>query len=251
VKRPGAECEKGKLASSDVPVDEGSLSIHEIELVVDSAEDFSNGCGVGQHAHSTLDLGEITSRDNGGGLVVDTTLESSGTPVNELDGSLGLDDSNRGIDILGYNITSVHKAASHVLSVSGIALGHHVGGLEDRVGDLSNGELLVVGLLGRDHRCIRAQHKVNSGVGHQVSLELSDIDVQGTIETEGGGQGRDNLSNQSVKVGVGGSVDVQGSLADVIDGLIVEHESDISVLQQGVSGEDRVVGLNNSGGDLG
>lgn len=232
-------------------MDEGTLGVHEIELVVDSAEDFSNGCGVGQHAHCTLDLGEVTSWDDGGGLVVDSTLESSGTPVDELDGSLGLDDSNGGVDILGDNISSVHETASHVLSVTGVALGHHVGGLEDGVGDLSNGELLVVGLLGRDHGCIRAQHEVNSGVGHQVSLELSDIDVQGTIETERGGQGRNHLSDQSVKVGVGGSIDVQGSLADIVDGLIVEHESDISVLQQGVGGEHRVVGLNDSGGDLG
>jgi len=92
---------------------------------------------------------------------------------------------------------------------------------------------------------------VNTGVGHQVSLELSDIDVEGTIETEGSGQGRDDLGNQSVKVGVGGSVDVEGTLADVIYGLIVEHESDISVLKEGVGGEHGVVGLNDGGGDLG
>jgi hypothetical protein len=34
--------------------------------------------------------------------------------------------------------------------VTGVALGHHGGGLEGGVGDLGNGELLVVGLLGRD-----------------------------------------------------------------------------------------------------
>jgi len=34
--------------------------------------------------------------------------------------------------------------------VAGVALGHHGGGLEGGVGDLGNGELLVVGLLGGD-----------------------------------------------------------------------------------------------------
>jgi len=40
---------------------------------------------------------------------------------------------------------------------------------------------------------------VDTGVGDQVGLELGDIDVQGTIETEGGGQGGDHLSDESVK----------------------------------------------------
>jgi hypothetical protein len=111
--------------------------------------------------------------------------------------------------------------------------------------------LLVVSLLGGDHGSIRAQHEVNTGVGHQVGLELGDIHVQGTIETEGCGQGGNDLGNQSVKVGVGGSINVEGSLADVIDGLIVEHEGNISVLKEGVGGEHRVVGLNDGSGDLG
>jgi hypothetical protein len=112
-------------------VDEGTLGVHEIELVVDSGEDFSDGGGVGKHAHCTLNLGEISSWDNGGGLVVDSTLESSGAPVNELNGSLGLDDGHGSVDILRDDISTIHKAASHVLSVTGVALGHHVGGLKD------------------------------------------------------------------------------------------------------------------------
>jgi len=72
-------------------VDEGSLGVHKIELVVDSGEDLSDGGGVGDHADGSHDLGEVTSGDNGGGLVVDTALEAGGAPVDELDGSLGLD----------------------------------------------------------------------------------------------------------------------------------------------------------------
>jgi len=39
---------------------------------------------------------------------------------------------------------------------------------------------------------------MDSGVWHQVSLELSNIDVKGTIESEGGGKRGDDLSNESV-----------------------------------------------------
>ena len=91
---------------------------------------------------------------------------------------------------------------------------------------------------------------MDTWVWHQVSLELSDIDVKGTIESEGGGQGGDDLRDESVQVGVGGSLNVEVSAADIVDGLVVEHDGDIGVLKEGVSGEDGVVWLNNSGGDL-
>jgi len=135
---------------TDVPVDEGTLGVHKIELMIEAGEDLSDGSGVGQHADGTLDLGEVTTWNDGWWLVVDTTLETSWAPVNELDGALGLDTSNRSVDVLWNNVTTVHKAASHVLSVTWITLGHHGGWLEDGVGDLRDAEVLVVGLLGAD-----------------------------------------------------------------------------------------------------
>jgi len=109
----------------------------------------------------------------------------------------------------------------------------------------------VVSLLSRDDWGVGGEHEMDTWVGHQVSLELSDIDVEGTIESEGGSQGRDDLGDQSVQVGVGGSLNVEVSTADIVDGLVVEHDGDIGVLKEGVSGQDRVVGLDDGGGDLG
>merc|ERR1712050_159835 len=235
---------------TDVPMDEGSLGVHKIELMIDPGEDLSDGSGVGDHADGSHDLGEITTWDNGWWLVVDSALETSWAPVDELDGSLGLDGGNSGVDILGDDVTSVHKAASHVLSVSWVALGHHSGWLEGGVGDLSDGELLVVSLLGRDDWGVGGEHEMDTWVWHQVGLELSDINVEGTIESEGGSQGRDNLGNDSVEVGVGWSLDIEVSSADIVDGLVVEHNGNIGVLKEGVGGEHGVVWLNNSSGDL-
>jgi hypothetical protein len=117
-------------AFTDVPMDEGSLGVHEIELVVNSGEDLSDSSRVGDHADGSHDLGEVTTGHDGRRLVVNTALETGRAPVDELDGSLGLDGGDSGVDILGDDITSVHEAASHVLTVSGIALSHHGGGLE-------------------------------------------------------------------------------------------------------------------------
>jgi len=92
---------------------------------------------------------------------------------------------------------------------------------------------------------------VDTRVWHQVSLEFSDIDVEGTVESEGSSQRGDDLSNKSVQVGVSGSFDVELSSADIVDSFVVEHDSDVSVFKEGVSGQDGVVRFNDGSGDLG
>jgi len=91
---------------------------------------------------------------------------------------------------------------------------------------------------------------MDSWVWHQVGLELSDIDVEGTVESEGSSQRGDNLSNESVQVGVGWSLDIEVSSADIVDGFVIEHDGNIGVLKEGVGGEHGVVWLNNGGGNL-
>ena len=91
---------------------------------------------------------------------------------------------------------------------------------------------------------------MDSWIWDQVSLELGNIDVKGTIESEGSGKGGDNLSDESVQVGVGWSLNIEVSSADIIDGFVIKDDGNIGMLEEGVSGEDGVVWLNNGGGDL-
>ena len=58
------------------------------------------------------------------------------------------------------------------------------------------------------------------------------------------------MSNKSVQVGVGWSLNIKVSSADIIDGFVIEDNGDIGVLKKGMSGEDGVVWFNNGGGDL-
>lgn len=58
------------------------------------------------------------------------------------------------------------------------------------------------------------------------------------------------MRDKSVQVGVGGSLNIEVSSADIVDGLVVEHDGDISVLEEGVGGQNGVVGLNDGSGDL-
>ena len=231
-------------------MDKGTLGVHQIELVIETGPCLSDGSGVGQHAYGTLNLGKVTSGDNSGWLVVDADLEASGTPVNELDGTLCLDGGNGSIDVLGHHIATVKHAASHVLAVTRIAFHHLVGRLKAGIGDLSNTQLLVVGLLSRDYRGIGSKGEVNTRVGNQVGLELCKINVESTVETKRSSDGGHDLSHQTVKVGVRWPLDVQIPTADIVNSLIVDHEGCVRVLQCSVSGEDRVVWFNHSSGYL-
>ena len=91
---------------------------------------------------------------------------------------------------------------------------------------------------------------MDTRIGHQVSLELGEIHIESAVESQRSGDGGDNLTDEPVEVGVGGTLDVEVPTADVVDGLVVDHESAVRVLQGGVGGEDGVVGLDDSGRDL-
>ena len=125
------------------------------------------------------------------------------------------------------------------------------GRLEDRVGDLRDGELLVVRLLRRDDGGVRGEHEVDARVGHQVGLELGDVHVERAVEAERRGERRGHLGDEAVQVGVRRALDVEVAAAHVVEGLVVEHEGHVGVLEERVRREHGVVGLDDRGGHLG
>jgi len=108
----------------------------------------------------------------------------------------------------------------------------------------------MVSLLGRDDGSIRGQDKVDTRVRDEIGLELGQIDIEGTIKAERSSEGRNDLSNETVEVGVGRALNVEVATANIIDGLIVDEELNVSVLEEGVGAENGVIGLNDGGGDL-
>ena len=177
---------------TNIPVHESTLGVHEVELVRKRAPGFGNSGCVGEHAHSAANLGQIAVGHGLRGLVADTDLETGGAPVDKLDGALGLELGNGIVGALGDDITTVEQAGGHVLSVARVALDHLVVGLEAGIGDFHNGVGLVGGLCGGDDRRVGNEREVDTRVGHQVGLELVQVNVQGTIETEGGSDRRDD-----------------------------------------------------------
>ncbi|KPP56645.1 hypothetical protein Z043_125721, partial [Scleropages formosus] len=126
-----------------IPVHKGSLGIHQIKLVVQASPGLCDGGRVAQHAHSPLNLGQVSTWNHSRGLVVNANLETSGTPVHKLDGALRLDGGYGSVHIFGHHVTAVQQAARHVLAVTRVTFHHLIGRLKARIGDLSHRKLLM------------------------------------------------------------------------------------------------------------
>merc|ERR1719375_2450909 len=98
---------------ADVPVDEGALGVHQIELVVDARHHLRDRSAVRDHAHRAHHLREVTARDDGRGLVVDTALEARRGPVHELDRALRLD--RRTAAFTSFGTTSPRYIMQHAM----------------------------------------------------------------------------------------------------------------------------------------
>jgi len=162
-----------------------------------------------------------------------------------LDSSLGLDGSNSGIDILWNDISSEEQGTSHVLAKSWITFNHLVVGFETTEGHVSNGVLFVLDFIPRDDRSIGSEREVNSWERYQVGLELVQIDVQSTIESEGSSDGRDNLSNQSVQIGITRASYSQILSANVVNSFVVNHERAVDVFQGSMGSKNGIVRLDD------
>ena len=60
---------------------------------------------------------------------------------------------------------------------------------------------------------------MNSGVRHQVGLELVEVDVECAVEAKRSGDGRDDLRNQAVQILVARSLNSQIASTDIINCL--------------------------------
>jgi len=87
----------------------------------------------------------------------------------------------------------------------------------------------MISFLSRDDWSIRGKHEMDSRIRYKIGLEFSDINVKSTIESEGGSKGGDNLRDESVKVGIGWSFNIESSSTDIIDSFVIKHNSNISM----------------------
>lgn len=207
---------------------------------------------LGKHAQAARNFCQIRTGHGGGRLVANTNLEAGWAPIDKLDGALGLDTRDSCRDVLGNDITAEEQAAGHWIVLEG-------GNDELYENSLylpSRGSHLTIWLPVSKHEkvisatlfcsCLafsaeRMGARVASGkwirgklrrvscdtfsrkkdIRNKVGLELVQIHIQATVKAERGGDARDDLGNQTIKVGKPRRGNPQAVLANVIDCFIV------------------------------
>ena len=104
-------------------------------------------------------------------------------------------------------------------TLGGVTLHHLIIWLETRPSDLIHPELLMVGLVGAGNRGVGSEGVVDPRVGNQVGLELIEVHIESSVKPEAGRDGGDDLSYETVEVGVGRSFHGQVIMAEVVDCL--------------------------------
>merc|ERR1719204_2751425 len=81
---------------------------------------------------------------------------------------------------------------------------------------------------------------------HQVRLEFTEVHIKLAVETKRCGHRRYYLSDNDVELGVRRTVHIELLLADGVDGLVIQHNRHLSVIEQPMRGKHGVVGLHNA-----
>merc|ERR1712057_61845 len=92
---------------------------------------------------------------------------------------------------------------------------------------------------------------MGKGEGDEVDAELAEVRVELTGEAEAAGHAGHAGGAEVVEVTVGGGGELEGTEADVVQGLVVKAHALVGVLDKLVDGEGGVVGLDDGVGHLG
>merc|ERR1712205_210289 len=96
-----------------------------------------------------------------------------------------------------------------------------------------------------------SEEEVETGEGDEIDTELAEVRVELTREAEAASDTGHARRAEMVEVTVGGGGELEGTEADVVQGLVVKAHALVSVLHKLVDGEGGVVRLDDSVGHLG
>lgn len=228
---------------TSVPMQESLAPEHGSELVTDTLEELLDRGRVADEGRGHLQAAGRNRAESG--------LDVVGDPLNEVGRVLVLDVAHLVLNLLHGNLTTEVGRAGQVATIAEVRSSHHVLGVEHLLGELGNGDGAEGVGATAGQRSETDHEEVETGEGNHVDGQLPQVRVQLTGETQAGGDTGHDSGDEVVQVAVGGVVELKGPHADVVEGLVVDTEGLVRVLNELVNGEGGVVGLDNGVGDLG
>lgn len=83
----------------------------------------------------------------------------------------------------------------HVFAASRITFHHLISRFEAHLSDVIDTQRFVIGFVCRDDRSVSSQREVDSRIRNEVCLEFSQVDIEGSVETKGSRDRRNDLGN--------------------------------------------------------
>jgi hypothetical protein len=245
---------------TSVPMQESLAPEHSRELISNTLEKLLDGGRVSNKGGGHL---ETTGRDGAKG-----GLDIVGDPLNKVRRVLVLDIAHLVLDLLHGNLTTAiiglaryiksylrrdlqDSTACEVTTVAEVRSSHHVLGVVHLLGQLrdSDGTERVGATAGK--RSESNHEEMETREGNHVDSQLAEIGVELSRESKTGGDTGHDGGDQVVQVTVGRSVELERTHANIVQGLVIDTEGLVRVLDQLMDGEGGVVRLNNGVGNLG